>query len=102
MVCDLVWLQEWILERYVFNRDWTVCLIYNNHYWLNIQHNQGDMYDHLMSKKIFTSIANMVFVYAPKNCEESGYGLNFNLLNILFQSHVSYPRRGKKWARQEN
>ena len=51
VVCDMVWLQEQIPKRRVFNRDWTVCSKYNNH---------------LTSAKVFTLIAHEIFIWAPK------------------------------------
>jgi hypothetical protein len=38
----------------------------------------GNLYDHLMSTKIFTLIMNEIFM----SSEESGYGLNLDLLSM--------------------
>ena len=38
----------------------------------------GDLYDHLMSTKIFTLNMNEIFM----NFEESGYNLNLDLLSM--------------------
>ena len=46
----------------MFEKDWTACLEYDNHARLNSQHNWGDLYDHLMSMRIFTLIMNKIFI----------------------------------------
>ena len=54
----------------------------------------GDLYDHLMSTRIFTLIVNMIFM-SFQNHEESGYGLDLDLLTIslLTIGYDSYPKR---------
>ena len=48
------------------NRYWTMCLKYHNHSKLNSQHNRGNLYDHFMSKRIFTLIMYKMFRRSPK------------------------------------
>ena len=48
--------------KYVFKRDWTTCLKYVTHSRFNGQHNLGDLYDHLISTIIFTSIRNKMLL----------------------------------------
>ena len=40
------------------NKNKVTCSTYDNHFKSNSQHNQDDLYDHLMSKRIFTLIMN--------------------------------------------
>jgi hypothetical protein len=46
----------------VFKRDWTTCLEHDDHSRLNSQHNWGDLYDHLMSPRIFNLTTNQMFI----------------------------------------
>ena len=57
----------------------------DNHFKFTSQHSWGDLYDHLMSTKILTSIMNKIFVVLV----ESGYGLHLDLTMhlILPPSH---------------
>jgi len=41
-------------KGHVFERDWTTCSEYDSHSRLNSVGNWGDLYDHLMSTRIFT------------------------------------------------
>ena len=50
---------------YVFRIDWVVCSKYDNHFSFNSEHNLGDMFDHLMSTRIFTLIMNKIFIRSP-------------------------------------
>ena len=50
-------------KKDVFNRDWTTCSKHDNHSRL---HNWVDLYDHLMSMRIFILILNEIFIRAPK------------------------------------
>ena len=74
-----MWLQEQIPKK--------TCLKeigvskYDNHSKLNMQHNGEDVYDHVMSTRNFTLIMNKVFM-SSENYEESGYGLDSDLLTI--------------------
>ena len=53
-------------KKDVFQRGWTTCSQYNIHSRFDNQHNwERDLYDHLMSAKIFTLILNQIFIYAP-------------------------------------
>jgi hypothetical protein len=45
---------------------WTICSKHANHYRLNNQHNWEDLYDHLVSIRIFTLTMNKIFIWAPK------------------------------------
>ena len=49
----------------------------------------GNLYDHLMSTKIFTLIMNEIFM----SFEESGYSLDLDLLPMSSYLHFSYPSR---------
>ena len=66
----------------VFKRDWTTCSKFVNHSRLNSQHNWGDLYDHLMSKRIFTLIIIEDIHMSSKNYEENGYSHDLDLLII--------------------
>ena len=68
---------------------------YDHHSMLNSQHGflfvpggGGDMgrdvYDHLVSTKIFALIRNKKLIRAPQNHEEIGYYLALDLLTILY------------------
>ena len=46
----------------MFKRDWATCSINVNHSRLNGQDNWGDIYDHLMSTRIFTLTMIKVFI----------------------------------------
>lgn len=49
------------------NIGWTTCSEYDNHYEFNSQRDRGDLYDHLMSTRIFfTMTMNNNFVLTPK------------------------------------
>ena len=58
----------------------------------NSQHNcvcvgggaAGQLYNHLMSTRIFTLIMNKLFILSSENYEEIGYGLDLDLLTILY------------------
>ena len=50
------------LKRHVFKKDGTMFSKYVNHSRLNSQHDQGNLYDHLMSTRIFTLIMHMIFI----------------------------------------
>ena len=43
-----------------------------------------DVYDHLVSTKIFALIRNKKLIRAPQNHEEIGYYLALDLLTILY------------------
>lgn len=49
------------------NIGWTTCSEYDNQSEFNSQRDQGDLYDHLMSTRIFfTMTMNKNFVLTPK------------------------------------
>ena len=48
---------------------------------LNSGHNWRDLYDHLVTQRIFTLIMNRIFIREPK-LEESGYGKDLRMLII--------------------
>lgn len=50
----------------MFNIDWTMCPEYDNHYEFNNQRDRGDLYDQLISTRIFTMTMNKTFILAPK------------------------------------
>ena len=58
------------------------------------------LYDHTMSMRILIMTMKKNIHTSSKNYEESGCGLDLNLLTTSHSSHVSYPRRielrGKK------
>lgn len=47
-------------------------LEFDSHPKHNRQHDWGDLYDHLIYSKIFTSIMDMIHIQAPKTMKESG------------------------------
>jgi hypothetical protein len=68
VIYDLVlWLQEWMPNKTVFERDWNTCSKYDNHFQLDSEDNLGDLYDHLMSTQIFTLIMNKIFISELQN-----------------------------------
>ena len=58
--------KNWTLKWHVFKRDWTMWSKYVNRLGLHSQHDWRDLYDHLMSTRIFTFIVNKIFMWAPK------------------------------------
>jgi hypothetical protein len=48
--------------RHLFKRDWSTCSKYDIHSRFNNQHNGEDLYDHLMSTRIFTLMMNKIFI----------------------------------------
>ena len=61
-----MWFQEWTPKSYAFRCDWSVGSEYGSHSRLNGQRNWGDLYENLMSMKIFTLIINNIFIWALK------------------------------------
>ena len=57
----------------------TMCSNYAYHSQLNSQHDLGDIYDHVMSRKNFTLI---LFIQAPGYNVANGYGHNLESLII--------------------
>jgi hypothetical protein len=84
-------------KRHELLKDWTMCLDFDNHFLLNSHHNatrdpgEHDLYDHLMSTKIFTLIVNKIFTRAPNITRN--YNLDLKLLTISYQLRALYPRR---------
>ena len=71
-------------QKHVLQKDWTMCPRYDNHSKVNSQLYWGDLYDQVMSTRIFILIVNEIFVRGnSKNYEESGHGLNLDLLTII-------------------
>ena len=68
-VCGMVWLQERISKRDVFNKDWTVCSNYDNH---------------PTSVKLLTSIAHEMFIWAPKFWEKWLCPRDLDLLTVSY------------------
>ena len=52
----------------------------------------GDLYDHLMSTRIFIMMMSKNIHMSTKNYAESGYGLKLDMLTSC-TNYVSYPRR---------
>ena len=50
----LMQLQEHIPKRHVFKIGWTTCSKYDNWFKWKSQHDGEDLYDHLMSTRLFT------------------------------------------------
>ena len=53
-------------QKDVFKRDWVTRSNYVYHSRFNNQHNCEDLYDYLISTKIFTLIMNKICIWAPK------------------------------------
>ena len=64
-------------EVRVLDRDWIACSKYANHSTLNSQNHWGDLYDHLMTTKIFTSIVNKIFIRAPEIMRQMAICMNW-------------------------
>ena len=77
-----------------------MCSKYENHLRVNSQHDQGDIYDRLMIKPIFTLILNKMFICAPKFMRNVGHNLNFGCAKP--SSRVSYPRRSSLVKKTNN
>ena len=60
--------------------------------WVGVERN---LYDHTMSMKMLILTMKKNIYTSSKNYEESGGGLNINLLTISHSSHVPYPRRSE-------
>ena len=56
-----------------------MCSKYENHSKLD----WGDLYDHLMSTKIFTFMMNMIFIQVLKIMRQMAMGMVLELLIIL-------------------
>ena len=65
-------------KKHVFRRDWTPGSKYDNHSRLNSLHSGTweDVYDRLMSTRVFTLTMNKIVHMSSENYEENGYGLN--------------------------
>ena len=64
-------------------KDWIACLRYDNHSKPNSQHNEGGIYDHLMSTRKFAFDNKQEIHMSSNKFEESGYSLPFGLANHL-------------------
>ena len=51
------------IKRYMLEKNWTMCSNYNNHARFYNQHYWENLYDHLMSIRIFTLIMNNIYSY---------------------------------------
>ena len=66
---------------------------------------EEDLRDHLLGTRNFTLMMNKMNIQTnSKNHEESGYGLEFDMLTILYQSHVfiSYEKWGSRWKKDNH
>ena len=79
-------------QKDVFKRYWTTCTKYSYHFGLDSQHGWGDLYDYLMSMRIFTLMTKKIFIWAPK-LMRNDYEPDLGLLIILHWLCVSYPTR---------
>jgi hypothetical protein len=61
-----------------------MCLKYEYHSRVNSQHNWGDLYAHSMNTKNFTLITKKDIQVSSGKYEESGYGLDLDLLTISY------------------
>ena len=67
-----------------------MCSKYENHSRFNGQYNWDELYDHLMSTRIFTLIMNkMVYTSSKFMRIYSGYGFNLDSLTISYNCFVS-------------
>ena len=104
-VCCYLCLQEHTPKNYVFIRDTTTFLEYNNHFRLNSQHKWeggGGVYDHLMSTKIFTLILRKIIIITLKlwgKRAQSWYGFGNHLIPMIClcptRSGLSYLGKNK-------
>ena len=70
----------------MLKRDWTTCLEYDHRFRFHNRHTRGDLYGHLMSTRIVDSVMNTDIHVRFLDYEESGYGLNLDLLAIFVLS----------------
>ena len=77
----------------MLKRDWIVCSKYNNHPSQDSQDNffgggergEGGLeYNHLMRMRVFTLMMNKILRTDSKYNEKSGYGLDLDMLAILY------------------
>ena len=64
-----MWLDKGYKNGYqkdMCERDWTMCSKHGNHFTFNMQYNRGNLYDHLMSTRIFTLVIR--YSYELHNC----------------------------------
>ena len=59
----------------MFNDIESTCSDYVNRYGFNSDHDWGDLYDHLMNTRIFTSIMQSLLVLAPKFMKQMAMGM---------------------------
>ena len=64
--------------KHVFKRGLTTCSKNVLCTMLDSQHDCGDLYDHLMSTRIFTLIMNKLFIWAPKMMRQMAMGTIWN------------------------
>ena len=53
-------------RHHEFKRDWTPCSKFVNHSRLTSPHSWGDLYDHLMTSRIFTLIMKRITTWASR------------------------------------
>lgn len=91
-----IWLlmSEWDVVRWgykngyqeeMFEKNWTMCSKYGNHFGFHMQHNQGNLCDHLLSTNIFTLVIYKIFKWAPNCIGKWLYGLRCGFVNHLVQ-----------------
>ena len=66
---------------HVFERDWTLCLVWDIYYKVDSQKGGGVLYDHLTRMRIFTLAMNR-YSYEAEHYEEIIYNPNLHMLNI--------------------
>ena len=72
-----------------------MCSEYDNYFKLDNQHVGDDLYDRPTSTRVFGLTVNRIYSYELQKLWEIDYGLDLDVLPILNESCVSYPRR--KW-----
>ena len=75
-----------------------MCSRYDNHSRFNSRHDQGDMYHHLTSKRIFTLIMNKIVIGALELMRQMLWG-RFGYVNHL--AYIACFVFSKKWEQRE-
>ena len=64
-------------NMHLSKRHCNLCSTHVNHSRLTSQHSQGDLYDHIISSRIFTLILNKIITQAPKTMKNAATTLSW-------------------------
>ena len=88
-------------KRLVSKRDWTTCLEYFNHSRLDSQRNRENLYNYVMSMRIFTLIMNKIFIHAPKIMGKAAIA-SIWIWQPSHTTHVYHILREVDWSEKNN